>query len=514
MFEEYKSLSILKSDWRLSGIIILAALLRLLFLEIKPPHFDEGVNGWFVDQITKNGFYHYDPTNYHGPLHFYVLFLMQTLFGRHLWALRLPLALASVGSVCLTLEYARFIGKRAAALAAVAMAVSPGAVFYSRYAIHEPFLVLFLLLAVWGAAGLWKYGTRGYLWAFTLGGTGAVLTKETYAVHSVCFALASGCIWLWEKVSPPAEPEPLTAQRWSWRDLALSIAAGIALILFFYSGTFLDWGSLRGLYQTFDAWAATGKEGHGHEKHWSYWLGLFARYEWPAMIGLAGSFMTISPAHSRLVRFLAVYGVGTLAAYSLIHYKTPWCVISLTWPFLLLFGVLTAGLGKQFPATALVRAGLVLAASLGYSIWLNFYHYTDDHEPYVYVQTFKDVEKITHPLLRLAATDPSNYHMTGAIILDSYHPLPWLLGDFTDVGYYDEGKTVDTPDADFLVVEKSRVDEIEKNLKADYFTEPVHLRASQEPSKLYLSVKKFRQLYPGRPADITHDEPDVVVQPE
>ena len=46
---------------------------------MKPPHFDEGINGWFVDQMMKNGFYRYDPTNYHGPLHFYVLFLSQTL---------------------------------------------------------------------------------------------------------------------------------------------------------------------------------------------------------------------------------------------------------------------------------------------------------------------------------------------------------------------------------------------------------------------------------------------------
>ena len=57
-------------------IVALAAFLRLLLLGIKPPHFDEGINGWFVDQMTKNGFYRYDPTNYHGPLHFYILFLV------------------------------------------------------------------------------------------------------------------------------------------------------------------------------------------------------------------------------------------------------------------------------------------------------------------------------------------------------------------------------------------------------------------------------------------------------
>jgi predicted membrane-bound mannosyltransferase len=43
--------------------------LRFFLLGIKPPHFDEGINGWFVDQVVHNGFYRYDPTNYHGPLH-------------------------------------------------------------------------------------------------------------------------------------------------------------------------------------------------------------------------------------------------------------------------------------------------------------------------------------------------------------------------------------------------------------------------------------------------------------
>ena len=79
-------------------ILGLAAALRILFLGIKPPHFDEGINGWFVDQMVKEGFYRYDPTNYHGPLHFYVLFLSQTLFGRNLYALRLPVVLASIGA--------------------------------------------------------------------------------------------------------------------------------------------------------------------------------------------------------------------------------------------------------------------------------------------------------------------------------------------------------------------------------------------------------------------------------
>src|SRR5271155_3416237 len=147
---------IARARWSALAVTAAAAAIRLCRLGVKPPHFDEGVNGWFIDQMTKTGYFHYDPANYHGPLHFYVLFLFQTLFGRHVWALRLPIVIVSSLCVYLTALFDRFVGRRTALFAAAAMAVSPGAVFYGRYAIHESWLVLFLLLTVWGAAGRWK----------------------------------------------------------------------------------------------------------------------------------------------------------------------------------------------------------------------------------------------------------------------------------------------------------------------------------------------------------------------
>jgi predicted membrane-bound mannosyltransferase len=119
-------------DWTFWGIVAFGALLRFLFLSMKPPHFDEGINGWFVDQMMKTGFYRYDPTNYHGPLHFYILFLAQALFGRHIWALRLPVVLASIGSSFLTLKFDPCVGRSVPRLAALAMAISPAFIFYGR----------------------------------------------------------------------------------------------------------------------------------------------------------------------------------------------------------------------------------------------------------------------------------------------------------------------------------------------------------------------------------------------
>src|ERR1043166_4142899 len=179
-----------ESGWTPWLILGLAAFLRLLLLAIKPPHFDEGINGWFVDQVVKTGFYRYDPTNYHGPLHFYALLLSQTLFGRNLWALRLPVVLVSISCVWLTLKFEPFFGRAISRLAALAMAISPAFIFYGRYSIHEVWILFFTMLFFFGLFGLWKFGTARDLWWAGMGLTGMILSKETYILHVGCALIA------------------------------------------------------------------------------------------------------------------------------------------------------------------------------------------------------------------------------------------------------------------------------------------------------------------------------------
>lgn len=491
----------LKCEWPAIAILLLAASVRFAWLSIKPPHFDEGVNGWFVDQMTHSGFYHYDPSNYHGPLHFYILFLAQTLLGRHIWVLRLPLVLVSIATVWLTLRFDRFIGRDAARWAAAAMAVSPGCVFYGRYAIHEYWLVFSLMLCAWGLAGLWQSGERNYLFALWVGVTGAVLTKETYFIHFGCAALAFPCAWLVAKASPAADSSPPAARQWTSRDMLLGALLFFGSILFFYSGGFMDMPGLKGLYQTYGAWFHTGNVGNGHEKSWYYWLKLFGIYEWPSAVGLLAALLCVLPRTTRVFRLIAIYGCGALAAYSIIHYKTPWCIISLDWPFLLLFGAVVAMGCRRFGFPLGLLAGTLLAANLCDAIVLNFVHFTDPTEPYVYVQTFDDVNKLMNPLNKLVALNPGNYQLAGHIVMDSYHPIPWLLGDFPNIGYYEDDNTPQAMDADFLLVEDTRIDEIETGLRDQYFTDSVKLRDAEDTSRLYLSVRKFRVLFPGRKPD-------------
>src|SRR5206468_11708942 len=178
------------TDWVPWAILGLAAVLRFFLLGIKPPHFDEGINGWFVDQVVHNGFYRSDPTNYHGPLHFYVLLFSESLLGRNVWALRLPVVLVSIGCVWLALKFEPLVGRNVSRIAALAMAVSPAFVFFGRYAIHEVWLQFFSTMFILGLLGLWKLGRVNYLWYAGMGIAGMILTKETYAIHVACGVIA------------------------------------------------------------------------------------------------------------------------------------------------------------------------------------------------------------------------------------------------------------------------------------------------------------------------------------
>jgi uncharacterized protein (TIGR03663 family) len=481
------------------AIICIAIVLRCWLIEIKPPHFDEGINGWFADQMTTMGYYRYDPSNYHGPLHFYAVFLSQTLFGREIWALRLPAILASILAVCAMLRFREFFGTGVTRLASLAMALSPAIVFYGRYSIHESWQVLFCILFLQGLLGLWQFGTRKHFFILIAATTGLILTKETYILHIGCFALAALTLWLWQFVLPSRASLPIAKQQWNRDDIILGGGIAALVLVFFYSGTFRDFRSLSGLYETFTIWMKTGVESGGHEKTSYdlikplnyYWVALMARYEWPALAGLIACVRFVMPSDARY-RFIAIAGAGTLLAYSIIPYKTPWCIVSIIWPFYLTLG----GFLKEWSDRCARRRVWLIAlplliVSTTEAIRLNFYNFTDDSEPYVYVQTYEDIWKFTDPVLHTAKSQPDGYQMEGVILLDSYYPLPWMLGDFHKIAYHKKESPPARWDADFIVIESKNEKDAESHFSQSYHKIKFRLRSGQEDCTAYLSTKKF-----------------------
>lgn len=474
-------------------IMVAAAALRLVALDLKAPHFDEGVNGWFADRLRETGTFVYTPDNFHGPWHFYTVFLSQELLGRNVWSLRLPAVAAGLLAIPVFFMFSRWFGRRAVRWAAAAYAVSPACVFYGRYSIHEPWFMLFTMLFTWGVIALWLDRNRAGLWCAVIGLTGMILNKETYLIHAGSLALAGFVFALWGKLSPVRPPVARPAHRqWTDDEAWVAVMASVFLLVFFYSGNFFSPGGLAGPFQAMIAWAKTGAAANGHEKTAYellpfvnyYWLALLVRYEWPALVGFAWSVRYACPS-SAAPRLLSIFAAGVLLAYSLIPYKTPWCMLSIIWPWFLFFGALVETLRWKFAASVVGAA--LLAVSLGTTWRVNFREYENDAEPYVYVQTYGSSGILTGPLLELAHNEPAHAMTAGAVYLESYYPLPWILGDFPNIGYHGGKIPDELPAADFHVVETARADDLRKKLGDRFAERRFRLRSGMDECSVFFS---------------------------
>lgn len=135
--------------WRraVAAIMLVAAVVRLYQLELRPMHHDEGVNGFFLNNLMNSGIFRYDPSNYHGPtLYYFTLPLAYAAERFHVfneWTVRLVPVVFGLATVWLALSLRRYIGRVGALAASALLALSPGVVFFSRYFIHEMMFVFF-----------------------------------------------------------------------------------------------------------------------------------------------------------------------------------------------------------------------------------------------------------------------------------------------------------------------------------------------------------------------------------
>jgi len=482
-------------------IMLVAAFLRLWVLDLRPPHFDEGVNGWFADQMTEKGFYRYDPANYHGPLHMYATFVSQTLGGRNLWALRLPAVLASLLTIWAIWRFWEFFGVRAAGMAAAFAAVSPGFVFFGRYAIHESWMAFFLAVTLHGILGVWQRGSRRDLYWLCAGVAGMVLTKETYVIHLVAFGAAFGVLWGWQKVIDSEPPCPMAPWHFWAGDIARGVGVAVAVVLLFYSGFLLDVKSVSGLWKTFGYWFHTGVvDGAGHGKPMYYWLVLMMLWELGALVGFLACFYYIGRSDAR-VRWLAIVAGGTLLAFSFIPYKTPWCMVSIIVPFLLVAGVFLA---SRPIFVWLPVGGVVCFVGLLQSCLLNFFWYDSDRNPsfldrnanrpsYVYVHTYKEIYTAVAPLLDKARRDASFYHAPGYVLMKSEYPLPWMLGDFTNIAYTEDENQLDAPA--FVICEREKAEGVLAELRGEYCRKDFKLHAATVPCTVFFNKQWFSDVF-------------------
>jgi uncharacterized protein (TIGR03663 family) len=473
--------------WLASCIVILivATVLRVYSLELKPAHHDEGVNGFFMTTLVNQGVYKYDPTNYHGPTLYYLALPTTVLFGLGTLALRAVTAIFGIGTVWLIFALRRQLGTLATLAAASLLAVSPGAVYYSRYFIHESLFAFFTLGIV--VAAVRFYETRRLIFVAAGSISAALLfaTKETAFVSVITLGLAWIFVELWvrkiagsestssagrsRRAKSRAAPDRRSLRMKLFEGQPFYVVAALAVGLFilvnliFYSSFFSNWQGVNDAVSALAVWSKTGtSEFHGKPfDTYSRWL---VAMELPILLlAIAGSAIALFERQlNRFAIFVGAWGFGLFLAYSLIPYKTPWLMLNFTVPMAIVGGYAIPALATRLNfGKAWISASLVglLALSVGayQSVVLNFRHYDDDAYPYVYAHTNRESHTLIAEVERLTAR--TNRKDVGiSVASPEYWPLPWYWRNNPRVGFAGSISTAYDPNETPLVIGRESAD--------------------------------------------------------
>ena len=282
---------------------------------------------------------------------------------------------------------------------------------------------------------------------------------------------------------------------------------------------------MAGLYQAFVPWTKTGIDAAGHGKptfdlfplippflatipglagfanlklNW-YWVRLMLDYEWFALAGLLFSVRFFFGGQSAL-RYLAIYSLGVLFAYSIVPYKTPWCIISIMWPFLFLGAALIEFVAERFNRLVAVLVSVPLFAQAGWKSYdLNLVRYDNPKERYVYVQTLRDYHKFVDPILKKAKKIRRQVTKCQGSFC---YPVIFLSRGSWEISQYrllpSKDNWPEKLDADFIAVDGDKAAEVEKRLKDRYFTADFMLRDGMDACRAYFRYDKFQDIFPGR----------------
>ncbi|MCF7976283.1 MAG: TIGR03663 family protein [Phycisphaerae bacterium] len=480
------------------AVMIVAGGLRFARLSQRPLHTDEAVHAEKFRELLEQGTYTYDPFEYHGPTLNYLTLVLARLRGQATyqaiteWTLRAGPALMGMLLILMPLGLWGLVDKRVIGLTMVFIAVSPAMVFYSRYYIQETFLVCFtagLLVSV-----LQYLHKPHWAWAVMTGVCVGLMhaTKETcvIAFFAVCAAV------FFTRVKGKRI-------RISWSHAALCLGSGALVSVACFSSFFTQWQGVWDSVATYAVYfGRAGHEGANHHHHWFYYLDLLTWVEfleWPGWnedYTVIGAFLGIwwvfrqeirSQTQARTLRCVALFTLVTLVVYSLIPYKTPWCMLTFLYGMLVLAAFATVELAAWLADrqervvlwTLLIVMGVI--SPLGQAVAENFVYETDTTNPYVYGHTHKDIFALSDELHALVRHAPQGRKPVIQVVCPGkdYWPLPWYLRDYGEVGYW-SAVDMNEPLGDIIVFQRP----VEADIMTLLSKHELYVRLFKEPMLL------------------------------
>lgn len=477
-------------------VIAAALALRCGDLAERPLHNDEAINAFKLQGLWQEGRYVYDPHEYHGPVLYYAALPVLTVAA---WlhpeqpteaSMRAVTVVFGLGLVVLGWLLRREVGGEGVVLPALLTAVSPAMVFYSRYFIHEVPLVFFTALAL--IAG-WRYcRSPGRGWAMLTGAAVGLMyaTKETFVFCLVAATVGvAGALFLawWDERrlagagQRNSRPRLISFARaklggaWCGAHLTWALVAAVLVAEAFYTSFFTNArGPMDGL-RTYLTWFGRAEGATPHVHDWGfYWarLGWFHQRGGPrwseglililGAMGMVVACRGTSATRRHPVpavgwyRFLVGYTLALGAIYSVIPYKTPWCLLGFYHGWIWLAGLGIWGLWRRWetvwPRAVLAMVLVSGGAHLGWQAWQSSRSFAADfRNPYVYGHTSADLTNLLGTVAQLERVAPEGRRTALQVMApdSAYWPLPWYWRKWERAGWYDQAP--DGPAAPLVV---------------------------------------------------------------
>ncbi|MGD0816722.1 MAG: flippase activity-associated protein Agl23 [Verrucomicrobiota bacterium] len=471
--------------WFVPGMLAVMALalaLRLPNLTLRPMHNDEAVNAMKFRALWTENRYTYNPDEFHGPTLAYFTLPAAWLNASHDFndfseaTYRIVTVCFGVGLIVVLLLLTPELGRAETWWASLFAALSPAMVFYSRYYIHEMLLVFFTALA---AMAWWRYCRNGRFGWCVLAGAGLGLTwatKETFVLAILSMTLALFCAAGWIRWRGGAGLDG--GARCGLKSVAAALGIAVAVAILFFSSFFTNPSGLVAAIKTYGPWLHRAAGVSPHEHPWDFYFQRLLFYRasggpvWSegliaglAAVGFAAGLAgrCLGPANIILIRIIAFYTLWMTLIYTVMPYKTPWCLLGFWHGTILLAGVGAAALLRWCKAPGL-KVGMAIlltaaTAQLGWQAWRGNFAvdkggvpYCDSAKnPYVYSQTVPDVFRLMRTMDGLAQVSPAGYGTVVEVMSpESYWPLPWCLRRFEHAGYWD--KIPAQPPAPIMIV--------------------------------------------------------------
>lgn len=450
-------------------LILFAGLsLRVPKLADRPLHHDEANQAYRFGLLLEDGTYTYDAEDHHGPTLYYLTLPIAKLTGVTSFETTtestyraLPVLFGMLLICCIPLLRSG-IGCIAVLAAALFTAISPAMAYYSRFYIQEMLLVFFTLLAMASGWLSMKSGSRR--WAMVCGLSAGLMfaTKETAVLSFAALVGASILCTLMARTSHL----PL-------KNLLLALVSAILVSYVLFSSFFTHpEGPLESIL-AFKGYAARGAGVETeHLQPWNYYLRMLTVYRFEGgprwseglafglgLLGCAAILGRKLPQNvdAGFARYIMFYTLLLTAAYSVLSYKTPWCILSFLLGWILLAGIGVASLLDCCRNTITIRSAvrsirIIILLLLVHPVYATYqlahrtvYRYAADYRnPYVYAHTSPDFKNLVNRITDLTAASPKGNNIYIQVIAksDSTWPLPFYLRAFPNVGYWTDALEV------------------------------------------------------------------------